>query len=466
MRDTLSVYNRYESPDAPRILVCDDMAQSFHAGFGDSQFDVQTGKFDSSAEIAAAVREKVIHYVVVRSKAKVRGPEFERVFEELPHLVGIGRAGVGVDNIDVKAATRRGVIVQNTPEASTESVGEHAIALALALLKRIGPNTIHTQDGIWDKKLTREIAGSTVVIIAAGRIGVDAAAKFKMLGARVYGHDPFNSSKAYLFGREARGISGRYLGEKDSRRLAHEPQMPITHTPDGLCAILADADVVSIHVPGDIKEPVLGPREIAALKHGAVVVNTSRENAIDYEALLTSIEAKKLGVGLDVLPEENTGFAEHSVVARLIELQKQGANILVTHHTAGNSAPAQERIGEELASSIVELFRDGAVRNGVNVPSTLKPRENNKPRVIVINRDQRGAMAQITTALSGHNLHTVAFGPLPASAREAEIDVLGYDVDANGSTPALVAGSVVESLQRLYRDVPDARELLIRGYVL
>jgi D-3-phosphoglycerate dehydrogenase len=442
------------------------MAQSFHAGLGDSQFSVKQEKFASPADIAAAVRDRAIQYVVVRSGAKVSGPEFERVFEESSRFVGIGRAGVGVDNIDVKAATRRGVMVQNTPEASTESVGEHAIALALGLLKRIGPNTVRTQRGEWDKKLTREIAGANVVIIGAGRIGVDVAAKFKMLGAQVHGHDPFNPSAAYLFGREARGISGRYLGEKDSLRLVREPQMPITHTPDELCALLADADVVSIHVPGEIRDPVLGGREIGALKKGAVVINTSRENAIEYRALLDVLDRKELAVGLDVLPQENAGFSIHPFVAELMRLQSQGANVIVTHHTAGNSAPAQERIGEELAGGIVELFRDGSIRNGVNIPSTLKPREGERPRVIVVNRDQRGAIAQVTSALSSHNLHTVALSPLPGPAREAGVDVLGYEVDVNGNTPASVAGNVVESLQRLYRDVPGARELLIRGYVL
>lgn len=462
--NTLPVFNRHEHP-TPRVLVADQMSPEFADVLGKGNFDVRQQKFPTTADVLAAIRDQAVQYLVVRSATKIKGPSFHGA--QIPaSFVGIGRAGVEGDNIEIQAAVEKGILVQNTPKASTESVGEQALTLALAVLKNIARNTVATQKGEWQKELTEEIRGKRVLIIGAGNIGTDAAAKFHALGCRVEAVDDApDKASGFAYGVSARGKAGHFIHPDDADQMHGEPYLPI-HNLDALHDLLGKADIVSVHVPSG--RLVLDREAIERLRKGAVVLNTSRASAIDYEALIEGIKNKRLRVGLDVLPTEKDEFYKDPYVQELIALQAQGYNIVITHHTAGNTVEAQDRIAQELARGITKLF-GGDIVNGVNVPATARPRQDRgQPRVVVINRDRKGAIAKVSDALgvAGHNLREVGFSAAPTVMREAKMDILGFDLaDGTPKTPAQTAESVVDALKKLFRDDPVAQELLIKGFV-
>jgi D-3-phosphoglycerate dehydrogenase len=250
-----------------------------------------------------------------------------------PKLRVIARAGTGVDNVDVAAATERGIVVMNAPGANSISVAELAMALMLSLSRGIPAADAAMKRGTWDKKkLTgAELRGKTLGIVGLGRIGQETGARARAFGMELIAHDPFISEQV----AESLGIELLTL--------------------DGLCA---RADYITLHLPSTAEtRHTFGAERLAACKRGVRIVNTARGELIDEQALADAIEAGHVaGAALDVFESEPPADW------RLPRL----AQVVATPHIAASTVEAQEQVGLETVIAVRDYLRDGSIRNAVN----------------------------------------------------------------------------------------------------
>lgn len=271
--------------------------------------------------------------VIVRSATKIR----KELIDQCPNLKVIARGGVGMDNIDVDYARNKGLTVVNTPAASSQSVAELVFGHALSISRFIHlSNREMPQSGQSDfKKLKkaysagRELRGKTFGVVGLGRIGRKAAEMALGLGMKVVGTDPMIDEVTLEVGLHP----------------AYEQKLSVTIPSVSLDEVLAQADVITLHVPGGT---ILGAEELARTKKGVILVNAARGGVIDEDALLAAIESGQVaGAGLDVFVNEPTPRQDLLTHPR----------ISVTPHTGAATNQAQENIGIELAEQIVEALR-------------------------------------------------------------------------------------------------------------
>ncbi len=274
--------------------------------------------------------------LIVRSGTKVT----RRVIERAARLKVIGRAGIGVDNIDVDAATERGIFVVNAPSAVTTATAEHTFALLLALLRKIPQAWQSVREGKWErtKFVGNQLQGKTIGIIGLGRIGTQVARYAKAFGLRVLACDPF-------------------ITEERARQLGIELRE--------LDDLLRDADIVTVHVPLT-KETrhLLDARALSLMKPTAVLVNTARGGVVDEEALYEAlVQGRLAGAALDVLKHEPP--KEGTASARLTQLP----NVIVTPHLGASAKEAQEEAAMEVAKQVLAVLRGDFPTTAVNLPA-------------------------------------------------------------------------------------------------
>ncbi len=274
------------------------------------------------------------HGLVIRSETKVT-PE---VFAAAKNLKAVGRAGVGVDNIDRAAATDHGVVVMNTPSGNTISTAEHAFALMLSLARNIGQAHSSMIAGRWDRKTLSgmEMFGKRLAILGMGRIGTEFAKRAQAFGMIVVAYDPFLTA--------ARAQSLKV-------ELAESAAIALT-----------GADVVTLHIPltPDTKH-VLDAQRIALMNKGALIVNCARGGLVDEVAAKASIDAGHLGgIALDVYEVEPPP-AEFP----LFSVNKS----VFTPHLGASTAEAQENVGIEVAHQVKNFLLNGEIVNAVNMPN-------------------------------------------------------------------------------------------------
>lgn len=268
--------------------------------------------------------------LLVRSDTTVTAERIARA----PHLRVIGRAGTGVDNIDVDAATRHGVLVLNAPGANTISAAEHTIALLLALQHRIADAAASMTEGRWERARLggTESYGKCLGLVGFGRIGARVAEIARALGMRVVAHDPLLSPE----------------------RLAEGGVEPLS-----LDALLATADVVSLHLPlTEDTRHLIDRARLAAMKRGAILVNAARGGLIDVHALLDAVESGQIGgAALDVFEIEP--LPADSPLRR-------SERLLLTPHLAASTREAQTRAATEICGYVRDFLVNGVVRGAVN----------------------------------------------------------------------------------------------------
>lgn len=266
------------------------------------------------------LKEKIKKFdvLVVRSATKVTADILNEA--QKGNLKLIVRAGVGVDNIDIIKANELGIIVKNTPNASSDSVAELAIAHMFSVARFLGDSNYTMRIGEWNKKKYEgiELSGKTLGIIGMGRIGQALAKKASALGMVVIYND--------IFGKQ--------------EKLPYE-----FFTID---EILKKSDFISLHVPYDkTKGSIIGRKEIGMMKEGAYIINCARGKVVDEEALLEALDSGKIsGAGIDVFAEEPTKNE------KLINHPR----VSVTPHIGAATKEAQNRIGEEVATIILSFF--------------------------------------------------------------------------------------------------------------
>ena len=321
---------------AHRVLVSDPISEVGVAllnAHPEIEADFNTGL--SSDELLAIIGD--YEGLVVRSQTKVT-PE---VMAAAKNLKVIGRAGVGVDNIDKEAANQHGVIVMNTPTGNTISTAEHAFTLMLSAARNIAPG--HTSVLAGEFKAGRkanqgiEMNGKRLAVIGMGRIGTEFVKRAQAFNMSVTAFDPFLTQSR-----------------------ADELRVDLAETPE---AALSGADVVTLHVPlNDATQGIINAERLALMNKGALVVNCARGGLIDEAALKAAIDSGHIaGCALDVFESEPPA-ADHP----LLSLNKF---VAFTPHLGASTAEAQENVGIQVAEQVRDFLATGEIRNAINMPS-------------------------------------------------------------------------------------------------
>ena len=312
--------------------------------------------------------------LIVRSATKVDA----KLIDAAPKLRVIARAGTGVDNVDLAAATSHGILVINAPGANSVSVAEHALALMLSLSRAVPAADAAMKRSVWDKKslLGAELRGKTLGLVGLGRIGQEVAVRARSFGMNVVAHDPFISD------RVAAGLGIELL--------------PL----DALCQ---RADYISLHLPATADtKGLFDAARLHACKRGVRLVNTARGELVDSTALADAIESGHVGgAGIDVFD------IEPPTEWRLARLPQ----VVATPHIAASTVEAQEQVGLETAAGVRDFLLDGTVRNAVNFPA-ISSEEMAQLRPYLALADRLGALAGQLSDGRTRALGVRHYGPL------------------------------------------------------
>jgi D-3-phosphoglycerate dehydrogenase len=320
-----------------------------------SKFDVDLGLDMSDEEF----RTKLPEYdaILIRSATKMT-PE---LIDLATNMKVIGRAGTGVDNVDIPAATRRGIIVANAPESNSVAAAEHTLALALAMFRNIPQAQATLAAGRWDRAKFKgaELYGKTLGVIGFGRIGQLVAKRAQSFDMEVLAFDKFVSAERF-----------RELGVEGC---------------DELSDLLGRADLITLHTPRTPEtEGMIDAEAIAAMKDGARIVNCARGELIVLDDLVAGLASGKLaGAALDVFPSEP--FTDHPVLSR--------DDVVVTPHLGASTAEAQDRAGVVTAEQVTEALTGGVVTNAVNI-AAVRPEEMEALAPFVPLCEKLGRLAQ------------------------------------------------------------------------
>lgn len=279
--------------------------------------------------------------LIVRAKTKVT----KELIQAASRLKVIGRAGTGVDNIDLESATSKGIVVMNTPGGNSISVAELTIGLMLALARSIPPASFSTKSGKWEKNdfTGFELKDKILGTLGFGKIGSEVSMRAKAFGMKVIAYDPFVSDHL------AADLAVELVSLKD---------------------FLANSDIITLHVPLlEQTREIINSYSIGCMKDGVIIINTARGELINEKDLVEALEVGKVAsAALDVLTQEPP-TTENSLLKH--------PNVIVTPHIAASTVEAQEVIGIELAEQVKTFLRNGFVRNAVNFPS-ISIEENRK----------------------------------------------------------------------------------------
>lgn len=387
---------------------------------------VSTTKETLNAEIADA------DALIVRSATKVTAD----LLDKAPRLRAVGRAGVGVDNIDLDAATTRGVLVMSTPGGNAVSVAEHTFALLLSLARQVPRLDKAMHEGRWEKSSAAgtELRGKTLGLIGLGRIGSEVALRADAFDMRVLGYDPYISEAA-----------------------AKEIQVELAP----LEKLLAESDFVSLHTAlSPATQNLINAKTIALMKQGARLVNAARGELVDEAALAEALKNGKLaGAALDVFAQEPPKNSP------LIGLP----NVIATPHVAGSTAEAQEEVGTQVAVQIKDYLAEGLIRNAVNLPA-LSADQYRRVRPYLVLAERLGSLvsqavaarpARIRIRYAGevadvgtHLLRSAVLAGILNAVLDEKVNVV--------NAPAVAAArglSVEEETRRRERGFPNTLEI-------
>ena len=317
---------------APKVLISDSLSDAAVQIFRDRGIDVT---FDASI---GKDKEKLLAVIgdydglAIRSASKVT----EKIIAAATKLKVIGRAGIGVDNVDIQAASKKGIIVMNTPFGNSITTAEHAIAMMFAVARQIPEANASTHEGKWEKSrfMGVELTGKTLGVIGAGNIGSIVCARGLGLKMKVVAYDPF---------------------------LSEERAAQIGVTKLDLDALLARADFITLHVPYTEKTAnILSAENLAKTKKGVRIINCARGGLVDEAALAGLIRSGHVaGAAFDVFAEEP---ATENPLFGL-------PNVVVTPHLGAATTEAQENVALQVAEQMADYLLSGAVSNALNMPS-------------------------------------------------------------------------------------------------
>src|SRR5438128_8249468 len=391
--------------DNSNILVADDVSDSGLQPLRDAGFSVEKKTGLSPDELREALVDA--EGLIVRSETKVTA----NLMDAADKVRVIGRAGVGVDNIDVSAATTRGIVVMNAPDGNTITTAEHTIALLVALARNVPQANSSVKAAKWERKrfIGAELQRKTLGIIGLGRIGCAVAVRARACGMKIVAHDPF-------------------IAPEQARDLEVECA--------SLDEVLTRADFLTVHTPlTNETRGIIGREAFAKMKKGARIINCARGGLIDehalYQALKSGIVA---GAALDVFEQEPPP-ANHP----LLQLDQ----VIVTPHLGASTTEAQEGVAFTVAEQVRDYLLTGALRGAVNVPAVGAKELNLLQPYLALAESLGRFHAQLTSS----------------AVREVRLEFAGelVGIDAASVTRAFLAG--------LLRDV-SARVNLVNAFLI
>ncbi|NLW47437.1 MAG: phosphoglycerate dehydrogenase [Firmicutes bacterium] len=316
-----------------RVLVSDPITPAGIDLFKKAGFEVEVKTDHSKEELLAKIKN--YDALIVRSQTKVTAD----IIEAASNLKVIGRAGVGVDNVDITAATKKGIIVLNAPDGNTISTAELSVAMLLALARNIPQAHASLKDGAWDRKKYTgvEVNGKTLGVIGMGRIGTEVSKRMLAMGMTVLAYDPF-------FTEEKANSLGVKMVNLDT--------------------IITESDFITVHTPLTPEtKGIFGANEFARMKKGVRLVNCARGGIYDEAALAEAIKSGQVaGAAIDVYP------TEPPTDRALIDLPQT----VVTPHLGASTKEAQENVAVDVAVEVIKVLKGESFKNAVNLPP-LRP---------------------------------------------------------------------------------------------
>ncbi len=315
-----------------KVLISDNLAPIGEKILRDAGLDVDVNTGLPPEELKAIIPE--YDGLVIRSATKVRAD----IIEAATRLKVVGRAGIGLDNVDIPAASQKGIVVMNAPDGNATTAAEHAIAMMMSLARNIPQATASMKAGKWEKKsfMGREVSGKVLGIVGIGRIGSIVANRAQGLHMKVIAYDPFMPLDLV----EKLGVELVELDELARR-----------------------ADFISVHTPlTKGTRHLLSTEFFANMKEDAMFIDCARGGVVDEEALYDALkEGRIAGAALDVFEKEPTSLE----TTPLLSLN----NFICTPHLGASTSEAQENVARAIAEQVADYLLKGAVRNAVNVPS-------------------------------------------------------------------------------------------------
>ena len=314
------------------------------------------------------------HFVGIRSRTQLT----EEVFVAAKKLVAVGCFCIGTNQVDLQAATRRGIAVFNAPFSNTRSVAELVLAEAILLLRGVAQKNAAAHRGEWQKSATNsfEIRGKKLGIIGYGNIGMQLGVIVEGLGMQVQFYDVTNKLP-----------------------LGNARQIP------SLDQLLGSSDVVSLHVPENRStQNLIGAEQLARMAPGGILINASRGTVVDIDALALNLESGHLGgAGIDVFPVEPRSNDDE-----FISPLRRFDNTILTPHIGGSTVEAQENIGMEVAEKLARYSDNGTSISSVNFPEVALPEHAGCHRLLHIHHNTPGIMSAINNIFSDNNLNVSA----------------------------------------------------------
>ena len=350
------------------------------------------------------------HFVGIRSRTQLT----EEVFEAAKKLVAVGCFCIGTNQVDLIAATLRGITVFNAPFSNTRSVAELVLAEAILLLRGVAEKNAAAHRGEWLKTAANafEIRGKKLGIIGYGNIGMQLGVIAEGLGMQVQFYDVINKLP-----------------------LGNTRQVP------SLNGILSSSDVVSLHVPENSStQNMIGADQLAQMPSSSILINASRGTVVDIDALAAALESGALGgAGIDVFPVEPRSNEDE-----FLSPLRRFDNTFLTPHIGGSTIEAQENIGMEVAEKLARYSDNGTTTSSINLPAVALPEHAGSHRLLHIHHNIPGVMSAINSVFSDNKINV--------SAQFLQTnDTVGYvviDIDAEYSELALEKLAAIEGTIR------------------
>lgn len=357
-----------------RIVLFENIHPSAKEVFTGAGFDdIETHASSLSAD---ALREALrsAHFVGIRSRTHLDA----ELLAQAPDLRAVGCFCIGTNQVDLDAAMMHGIPVFNAPFSNTRSVAELVLGEAILLLRRIPEKNARVHQGHWDKTAEGafEARGKTLGIVGYGNIGSQVGTLAEAAGMRVIFHDV-------------------------------EAKLPLgnARATTSLKKLLAQSDVVTLHVPGGKGTTnIMDAAAIAAMKPGSILINASRGAVVDIDALHDALKAGSLsGAALDVFPTEPKSVDE-PLASPLIGMH----NVLLTPHIGGSTQESQENIGREVAEKLLRFALSGTTKGSVNFPEIAYQEATGAARILHVHRNLPGAMGTLSNMMAEHGLNIVS----------------------------------------------------------
>jgi D-3-phosphoglycerate dehydrogenase len=407
-----------------KIVVADELPASALDLLRAEGWDVDARTGRAADQLATDLQDA--DAIVVRSATRVTAP----LIAAAPKLRVIARAGTGVDNVDVPAASARGIVVMNAPGANSISVAELAIGLILAMARHLPAADAAMKQGKWEKKkfLGEEIREKTLGLAGLGRIGQEVARRAAGFGMRIIAHDPFISEQ-----------------------VAADLGVELVSLDD----VFARADYLSLHMPSNEKtRKIVNAERLARSKKGIRLINTARGDLIDEQALADAIESGHVaGAALDVFDTEPT-------VDHRLQMLPQ---VVATPHIAASTREGQELVGVETAAALRDFLRDGIIRNAVNFPS-VSAEEFGRLRPFIELGERLGAFLAQMNESRAHELGVRYYGVLAEGRNDMVVNavLVGLFKPILSSGVTLVNARNVASIRGI--EIVESRSSRPRNY--